>query len=76
MYKKANHMNNKTYYNIHITNKHALPSLPYIAWGLVQDLKTRGRDSNIYIKRNNTYKKKRKRKKEEIIIKKKKGENL
>ena len=47
MYKKTNHMNNKTYYNIHMTNKHALPPLPHITWGLVLDLKTKRRDSNI-----------------------------
>ena len=29
-------------------NKHAMPSLPYIPWGLIWDLNTRRRDSNTY----------------------------
>ena len=39
-----------------------LPPLPYIKWGLIQDLKTKRRDSNVYtyIKRNNIYIKRKK----------------
>ena len=43
---------------------HALPSLPYITWGLIWDLKTKTRDSNTCIKINDV---KTKRRKEGII---------
>ena len=49
MYKKTNHTNNKTYYNIHMTNKCALPPLPYITWGLTWNLKPKRRECDIYI---------------------------
>ena len=35
---------------IHSIYKHIAP-LPYITWGLIQDLKTNREDSNIYILR-------------------------
>ena len=40
------------------------PPLPYITWGLIQDLKTKRRDSDTYIKTKDTKTKRRK----EIII--------
>ena len=48
--------------NIHAKYKCAWPPLPYITWGLVQDLKTKKRDSDIYIKIKDIKKEGRKKK--------------